>query len=645
MEIVDVILETVTLLLLGVIVATSFRVGRDPAVKEAPGYRWLVAGFVLLLIGALFDLSDNFTSLNRFVIFGKTPAEAFIEKFFGNAIGYLFLAIGLMKAQGMVDRLRRTQTKLREERLALEAETKARSHVEASLRASEARYRAITETTRDTILILDPDGKVAYANPATTHTFGWGAAELLGRDLHEVLTSSDQRVEFQRAFARFQSTGEGQVVGRTVEAAAVHRDGHEFPIEVSISPMRSDDRWSAVGIIRDISARKEAEAEKHRIHGQLLQAQKMEAIGTLAGGVAHDFNNLLTAIVGLANLALDRVNDTAAGADLNKLLRTTDRAKALVARILTFSRRREVHAERLALRPLVMEVVGLLDATVPPNIEVCAHFECEDCNVSADETQMQQVLMNLCTNAVQAMGEQGHLDLGIDIIELKEEEIDAASSAVPGRYVHLTVRDDGPGMAPEIRDRIFEPFFTTKGVGKGTGLGLSVVHGIIRGHHGMVRVESEVGVGTTFHIDLPAVGEGGRKLGGRSRPKSIPRGHETILLVDDEEVLLDVGRRQLELLGYRVETAKDGAAALALLEDREGAIDLVITDRSMPGMRGDELAHKVHEADPTLPVILTTGRDPHLSQAELTKAGIRHVLPKPHSLAHLAQSVREVLDG
>ncbi len=645
MEIIDVILETVTLLLLGVIVMISFRAGRDPAVKEVPGYRWLVAGFVVLLIGALFDLSDNFTGLNRLVIFGKTPAEAFIEKFCGNVTGYLCLAWGLLKAQGIVERLRRAQIRLERERSSLLAESRARSAVEESLRASEARYRAITDTTRDSILILDHKGRIAYANPATARNFGWPVEELLGRDLHRMLAPRRYRADFQDAFVRFQAAGVGDVVGRTVEVAALHKEGHEIPIEVSISPIEMEGHWGAVGIVRDISERKEAEAERHRVHGQLMQAQKMEAIGTLAGGIVHDFNNLLTAIVGLAHLALARTDSPVATDDLKKLLRTTDRAKALVARILTFSRRREIHAERLALRPLVMEVVGLLHATVPPNIEVAAHFDCDECNVAADETQMQQVLMNLCTNAVQAMGEEGHLEIGLTIIELKEEEIDAASSATPGRYLHITVKDDGPGMTPEVRDRIFEPFFTTKGPGEGTGLGLSVVHGIIRGHHGMVRVESAVGAGTTFHIDLPAIGEDGSRPAGPPRRAVIPRGDERILLVDDEEVLLDVGRRQLELLGYRVTTAADGQAALTRLDEPGGDIDLMITDRSMPGMAGEEVARAAHETHPALPIILTTGRDPHLSEAALASAGIRLILPKPHSLADLAQSIRAVLDA
>jgi len=645
MEIFDVVLETTTLVLLGLIVRTAFRVGHEARVREAEAYRWVLAGFVILFFGALFDLSDNFTSLNWLVIFGKTPAEAFIEKFFGNVVGYLCLAIGYLKWQEVAERLRETEAKLEAKQISLRAESESRSRAESSLRTSEARYRAITETTRDAILILDHEGKIAYANPATTHLFGWDTEALLGRDLHAVLAPERLRGDVQRALAHFQSNGEGSIVGRTVETTALRKDGEEFPIEVSLSSMDMDGRWNAVGIIRDISARKAVEVERHRMHSQLLQAQKMEAIGTLAGGIAHDFNNLLTAIVGLTNLARERVHDTAAVEDLKKLLRTADRAKSLVARILTFSRRRETHTKRLALRPLVMEVVGLLHATVPPNIEVRAHFDCHECNVAADETQMQQVLMNLCTNAVQAMGDEGHLEIGLSIIELKEEEIDAASSATPGVYLHLTVKDDGPGMAPEVRDRIFEPFFTTKGASKGTGLGLSVVHGIVRGHHGMVRVESEVGDGTTFHIDLPALGEGQTKPAGRSGPASIPRGDEVILLVDDEEVLLDVGRRQLELLGYRVETASDGESAFALWQARDGRIDLMITDRSMPGVGGEVLAGMVHEADAALPIILTSGRDPHLTEAERRGAGIREILPKPHSLANLAQCVRRVLDS
>jgi PAS domain S-box-containing protein len=399
-----------------------------------------------------------------------------------------------------------------------------------------------------------------------------------------------------------------------------------------------------VGAVQDISGRKRAEADKAAMERQLLQAQKMEAIGALAGGIAHDFNNILAAMTGFTELALAGLPpDDPARDRLMQVLKAGTRAKELVRQILSFSRRDEQERSPIFLSPVVKEVLNLLRATIPTTIDIRHRVESETGRVLADPTAIHQLLMNLCANAAQAMRDSdGALEVRLETVTL--DEAAAARFAVigPGRYRRLTVRDDGPGIAQEDQIRIFEPFFTTKPPGEGTGLGLSVVHGIVRSHRGEVTVVSEAGKGTTFQIYLPVVSA--EEAEERDAPEAAAvGGAERIMLVDDDPAVAEFGREALTHLGYGVRMFSDGAAAWASFAAAPEEVDLLMTDQTMPGMTGLELAGRARALRPELPVLLCTGYSSRVSEAALDEAGLRHLLMKPFTIGRLGEMVRKAL--
>jgi PAS domain S-box-containing protein len=394
-----------------------------------------------------------------------------------------------------------------------------------------------------------------------------------------------------------------------------------------------------VGVIQDITENKLLEA-------QLFETQKIEAVGALAGGIAHDFNNILGAIIGFAEMAGEETDEAARQGYIAKVLKAAERAKNLTGQILSFSRRSLHDKQPVDLRPVVREAVQLLRQTIPATIEIRLNLPPSPCTVNADATQMHQILMNLCTNAAQAMGEEG----GILRVGLARSEIRAGGAAPertalkPGAYVRLTVSDSGPGIDPAVADRIFEPFFTTKEAGKGTGLGLSVAYGIARNHGGGITVANPPGEGATFSVHLPA-SEGVETVPAGPAAGKLPRGSERILFVDDEPAMIELGRRMLCALGYDVTTCRDSGEALeAFLQDPD-RFDLVITDMTMPRMTGRDLARRILAAKPRLPVILCTGYNEHISEAQALQMGIRAFLPKPFTRREMAQVVRAVLDA
>jgi PAS domain S-box-containing protein len=386
--------------------------------------------------------------------------------------------------------------------------------------------------------------------------------------------------------------------------------------------------------------------EQKKLEFQLLQAQKMEAIGTLAGGIAHDFNNILAAIMGYTELAmLDIPPDLPAYAKLGEVAKAGKRARDLVAQILTFSRHSEARREPLELRGIVKEAMKLLRASLPSTMEMRQEISVQPCWALADPVQIHQVLMNLCINASQAMRGKG----GVLLVTLAPEEIDEARAALnpdlrPGAYVHLGVRDTGPGMEQAVMARIFEPFFTTKQAGEGTGMGLAVVHGIVKSHEGAIEVASVSGQGTSFDLYFPRLTEAG-EMGGVHGGLPVSRGTERILFVDDEPALVELGKQALGALGYRVQACGDSREAWARFAAAPEEVDLVITDLTMPGMTGAQLAEKILALRPGLPVILTTGYSDILTEQEAWELGVREYLLKPLSTGRLAEVVRQVLDA
>ena len=381
-----------------------------------------------------------------------------------------------------------------------------------------------------------------------------------------------------------------------------------------------------------------------QLESQLLQAQKLEAIGTLSGGIAHDFNNILAAIMGNTEMALQILPEySTAHKHLEQVLKSSERASNLVKQILAFSRKSQENREPLEMKRAVTEVITMLRSTLPTSIEIRENIV-SDAWVTGSEIQMHQVLLNLCTNASHSMRKNG----GVLGIELSDVNIDAGNSTayhdfLPGDYVKLSVIDTGTGIAPEIMKRIFDPFFTTKGVGEGTGMGLSVVYGIVKSHGGDITVESEPGKGTSFHILLPK--SAGKAAEKENVKQPVPRGTERILLVDDEAIIVDIGQKMLEMLGYRVTTAKSGTEALDIFKKGPDAFDLVITDYTMPKMNGYDLAQQMMEVRPDIPLIMNTGYNEMISQEKSLSAGIREFLLKPLDLRKLGEVVRRVLDG
>ncbi|HEY8923177.1 MAG TPA: ATP-binding protein [Polyangia bacterium] len=392
--------------------------------------------------------------------------------------------------------------------------------------------------------------------------------------------------------------------------------------------------------------RKAAEAERQDLEVQLRQAQKMEAIGQLSGGIAHDFNNILTAISANLHLAADDVGpDHAAAPSLADAARATDRATDLVRQILLFARRRPIERRAIDPKAVVEQSVRLLRATLPAGVEVRLSAAAGVPAVSADATQLQQVIMNLGTNAWHALAQgNGHVDLSIEGVELDADAARAIVGGRPGRWVRFAVRDDGVGMDAATLERIFEPFFTTKGPDRGTGLGLSVVHGIVTSHDGFIAVRSSPGAGSTFEVYLPAA----ERPGPAPAPEAVEAAHgagEHVLFIDDEPMLNRSASRGLERSGYRVSAHSDPRRALEDLRRRPGDFALVITDMNMPNLSGLEVARAVRQLRPDLPILLLSGNIGEEVRAAAAEIGIDHVIQKPWTLEDLADAVKRQLDA
>jgi len=387
-----------------------------------------------------------------------------------------------------------------------------------------------------------------------------------------------------------------------------------------------------------------AEKAEKQLQARLAQAQKMEAIGVLAGGIAHDFNNVLAAIMGYTELAVeDAPPDSRAVNDLEKVLTAAHRAKDLVKQILAFSRQSSLDRTPVKIQPLVKESLKMLRASIPSTISITQDIDPLDGTVMADPTQIHQVIMNLCTNAYHAMENTG----GELSVKVKTTPIDSLAPSderqiPPGKYVELTVTDTGTGIGADIIDKIFEPYFTTKGTGKGSGMGLAIIHGIITSYGGAITVKSTIGQGTTFTVYLPVVEEVIRESG---ELKEIPGGKGRILFVDDEELLMKMGREMLEMLGYTVTSRDSSKEALETFMAAPNLFDLVITDQTMPEMTGIDLARRMLQIRPDVPIILCTGYSPLVDEESAKLIGIREFAIKPLTMASIAQLIRKTLNG
>jgi signal transduction histidine kinase/ActR/RegA family two-component response regulator len=401
-----------------------------------------------------------------------------------------------------------------------------------------------------------------------------------------------------------------------------------------------------LAIFVDVTDQKRAIREKKNLEVKLRQAQKMEAIGTLAGGIAHDFNNILSAIMGYAELARedrDRPDDLLH--DIGEVLVGANRAKTLVKQILTFSRKSEQQFQPIKVQMIIKETLELLRPSLPTTIEIKQNIDQECEAVLADSTQIHQLIMNLCTNAYHAMKKNGGvLALSLKRVFLFKKEIDPDMDIEPGLYLKLEVSDTGIGMHKKVLETIFEPYFTTKDKGEGTGLGLAVVHGIVADFNGSIGVDSEPGRGTIFTIYLPVI-ETEKELSMKKEMKiPLPTGNEHILVVDDDEVLVNLNKKFLEKLGYKVTGFTSSLEALQVFKETANNFDLLVTDMTMPEMTGAQLSQEILLIKPYFPIILCTGFSELITEEKASQLGILDYIMKPVAQKDLAVSIRRLLD-
>ncbi|MDD9943081.1 MAG: response regulator [Myxococcales bacterium] len=503
---------------------------------------------------------------------------------------------------------------------------------------AEVRFEGVFEFAPDALVIVDASGAIVRANRMSESLFGYSKEEL--SRLHvDALVPEPHRVQHRALREGYRVQPVARSMGSPrARLQARRKDGVLVPVEISLSPVHSDEGDLTVAAVRDVSERVKAQGERQQLEAQVARAQRMESLGTLAGGIAHDFNNLLAVICGNVDLARTDVEPAHPVADsLDEIAAAASRAKQLVAQILNFSQQRPSKRASVPVGPLVDEVVRLLRATLPAGIELTVDGQ-EGTIAWCDATQIHQVLMNLGTNAWHAIeGSTGHIAVRFGLVSLGE---DAGFGAGAGRYIRLQVSDDGKGMDLATQEHIFEPFFTTKDVGTGTGLGLSVSHGIVASHGGGILVDSEPGLGTTFSVFLPEAS--GEPVAAARPEPSIWHGTGRVLLIEDEVALARVAERMIKRLGYEVTSFSDPGAALQALRDDPQRCDVVLTDQDMPKLRGLEVARAVGALRPGLPVIMASGTRQQ-SGGELARANVSHTLSKPYSITEMGEVLHRAL--
>lgn len=515
-----------------------------------------------------------------------------------------------------------------------------RSRDEEARRQSEERHRSILRTAMDGIWSLDAQGRFIEANETYCRMSGYSMPELLTMSVSDVVTfetASDTAAHIQKVM----ELGEDRF-----ESRHRRKDGSVYDVEVSVQ-YRTDDSGRFVVFVHDISERKHAEEDKNKLESQLQQAQKMESVGRLAGGVAHDFNNMLSVILGHAELGLMKIApDDPLVVDLKEISKTAERSADLTRQLLAFARKQTVSPKVIDLNDTVTAMLKMLQRLIGEDIHLTWHPANELWQVRIDPSQIDQILANLCVNARDAIEDTGRIT-----IETANSTIDASycannPEASPGDYVRLVVSDDGKGMNRETLAHIFEPFYTTKEMGKGTGLGLATVYGAVKQNNGFINIYSEPGKGTTFSIYLPREASSiSRKDMDECSSAPAPRGQETILLVEDEAAILNITAIMLEKQGYTVLKADTPGRAMELAREHVGAIHLLMTDVIMPEMNGRDLAKNILSGHPQIKRLFMSGYTADvIANHGVLDEGV-HFIQKPFSLPNMAAMVRAVLDS
>jgi PAS domain S-box-containing protein len=512
----------------------------------------------------------------------------------------------------------------------LTREMEERERVTKLIVSAKREWEGTFDSVQDMVVVIDSGRRVRRLNLAMAHRLGLSPRDVVGRDCAFLFDSPDRPGE--RSGEMLAMT-DGRYHSKEL---SIPRLRGEFLVTASPLSQADDVPLGTVFVAHDVTERKNLEQ-------RLRQSQKMEAIGTLAGGIAHDFNNILGIIMGFAEMI---EGDAEAGTNLARridhILSACRRARDLVLQILSFSRQNEPGARPLRVGPLVKETLKLIRATVPNSIAIKEVIRPGRDAVLAEPTQIQQIIMNLCSNAAQAMRETGGtLEVGLE--EVAALHCPLGGNALAGDCLRLWVRDDGPGIPADIQERIFDPFFTTKKPGEGTGMGLSVAHGVVRKYGGDIKVKSAPGAGATFDVYLPLADAVGEIVDAPEHPPRMGQGR--ILFIDDEAALAEIGRELLESLGYQVRTETDPRRALALLRAEPAAWDLLITDQNMPGLTGADLARGALAVRPDLPVLMLTGFSETMSRETARAIGIRDMLLKPVLRRDLAAAIEAALQA
>ena len=507
----------------------------------------------------------------------------------------------------------------------------------------EVRSNARLDASLDAVISMDDRGDVMEWNRQAELTFGWTRSEVMGKQLALLIIPERYRARHRQGLARYLRTGTGTFIRRSVEIEALAKDGREFPIELSIVPMEAQTGQAFTASIRDLSERRDAVHAQASLEGQLRQAQRLETVGQLAGGLAHDFNNLLAVILNYAEFVSEQLPEGEMRQDVEEIQRAAKRGADLTRQLLIFARRELNRPEVLNVNDVITGVENVLRRTLGENVEFVKSLACDLPAVRADPGQLEQIFLNLAVNSRDAMPGGGRLLVETAVVDLDATYVESHHGAAVGRFVRLTVSDTGSGMTPEVAARAFEPFFTTKPTGHGTGLGLATVYGIVTQAGGSIRIYSEEGSGTLIAIHLPAVDENVTR---RARPTEVAPSKgagETVLVVEDEAPVLLATIRSLSANGYTVLAESLPARAVALLADTDRRIDVLLTDIVMPQMSGIELADRARKLRPGLKVLFMSGYSSEMISRQGRLIAGSCLLSKPFTGASLLNELRAVL--
>jgi PAS domain S-box-containing protein len=511
---------------------------------------------------------------------------------------------------------------------------------DAALRESAAKYRTILESIEEGYFETDLLGNLTFSNGPLRRMLGYGPDELMKMNTQD-FTTPETAAAAEAILDRLQQTGAAATISNY---AVIQKDGTQKYLELSISLMNdhAGRPTGFRGVVRDVTERRQAEEEKKKLEAQLQTAQKMEAIGTLAGGIAHDFNNILMGIQGNASLLEMRLDPGHPGREkIKNIEKYVESGTELSRQLLGFARRGKYNVKASAINEII-EKTSSMFARTKKEVRVQHQLAKDAWAVEVDRGQIEQVLLNLYINAWQAMPDGGDLFLITENLNLDENYV-RPYKVKPGRYVKVSVADSGVGIDKKDLERIFEPFFTTKEMGRGTGLGLASVYGIIKSHGGHINVYSEPGQGTTFNFYLPASSRQAAEVP-KAEVAVVRKGRETILLVDDEEMIIDVGCGLLGELGYTVIPARSGQEALEIYSARQAEIDLVVMDMIMPGMGGGETFDRLKRINPAVKVLLSSGYSINGQASHIMERGCDGFIQKPFNLQQVSVKVREILD-